>query len=229
MTTTSNLSAIKQYDPTAATAATSSTSATSTKDLTQNFLKMLTAQLQNQDPMSPTDTGTMTTTLAQLNQVDAMNQMNSTMTSLLAQIQSNNFMSLANNVGKYAMAPGSTVNFDGTNSVNLGANFASDSSAAVATITDATGKTIQQYDLGANSAGMLDFAWDGTDASGNKVAAGKYSLSISSTTTSNTTETPAAYVDSQVLSIGKNGSAMQANLADGRSVDPTTINQWLVG
>ena len=228
MTTTSNLSAIAQYNPTATTA-TNNAPATTTKDLTQNFLKMLTAQLQNQDPMAPTDTSTMTTTLAQLNQVDAMNQMNTSMTSLLTQIQSNNFMNMANNVGKYAMAPSSTMNFDGTNSVNLAANFASDSSAGVATITDSTGAVVQQYNLGANPAGMVDFSWDGTNASGAKAPAGRYNISISSTTTTGTTETPASYVDSQVLSIGKNGTALQANLADGRSVDPSTITQWLIG
>jgi len=90
MAVTSNLSSVRQYTP-STTGTSSAPNVTSTKDLTQNFLKMLTTQLQNQDPMNPTDTASMTTQLAQLNMVDGINTMNTTINSLLGQIQTNNF------------------------------------------------------------------------------------------------------------------------------------------
>ena len=226
MAITSNLSAIKQYDPAAATSK-AVQDVTSTKDLTQNFLKMLTVQLKNQDPMNPTDTASMTTQLAQLNMVDGINKMNTSMGSLLSQIQSSDFINMSTTVGKYAMAPGSNINFDGSTPVNLAAKLASDASSVIATITNELGQKVLEVDLGGATAGMVDFSWDGTDMSGNPLAAGLYKLSIASKTTDGKEEKPSSYVSSRVATIGKNGTAVEVNLADGRTLTPADIAQWV--
>ncbi len=227
MATVSNLSLIKQYDPLAAkTAATSDP--TSTKDMTQNFLKMLTAQLQNQDPMNPTDTASMTTQLAQLNMVDGINQMKSTMTSLLSQIQSSDFMNYSSSVGKYAMAASKSLSFDGQTPINLGAQLANDVSSVLATISDEQGNVVAKEILGAHSAGMVNFSWDGTDSNGEPVAAGKYNIALSALSAEGSTLTPESYVASMVAAIGKDSNKNPLlTLADGRAVPPSDIAQWI--
>jgi len=227
MPTVSNVDLIKKYDPLAAkTAATNDP--TSTKDMTQNFLKMLTAQLQNQDPMNPTDTASMTTQLAQLNMVDGINQMKSTMTSLLTQIQSSDFMSYATSVGKNAMAPAKTMTFDGQTPINLGAQLSSDVLSILATITDAQGNVVAKETLGAKSAGMADFSWDGTDSDGNPLAAGVYNISLSAVGVEGEIFSPASYVASMVAAIGKDTNKNTLlTLADGRAVVPSDIAQWI--
>ncbi len=159
MSTLSNLSQIRQYDPNASKA---NYDPTSTKDLTQNFLKMLTAQLQNQDPLNPMDSAGMTTQLAQLNMVDGINKMSTTMTSLLSQIQSTDFINMSTTVGKTAMAEGNKVLFDGQ-SVNLAAKLLNDATSVTATIKDSQGNTVAETDLGQGSAGLFNFIWDGLD------------------------------------------------------------------
>ena len=226
MATVSNLSQIKQYDPTATTTAASDP--TSTKDMTQNFLKMLTAQLQNQDPMNPTDTASMTTQLAQLNMVDGINQMKSTMTSLLTQIQSSDFMNYSSSVGKFAMAAGSTLSFDGQTPVNLGAQLTSDVSSITATVTDSQGNKVAQETLGAHAAGMVDFSWDGTDSNGNTVAAGNYNIALTAANADGSAQTPASFIASMVAAIGKDANKNALlTLADGRSIAPTDVAQWI--
>ena len=69
------ISNIPVYDPSKPVAQTSN-NGTSAKDLSQNFLKMLTVQLQNQDPLNPMDNAAMTAQLAALNQVDGINKLN---------------------------------------------------------------------------------------------------------------------------------------------------------
>ena len=226
MAITSNLSAIKQYDP-AAAASKAVQDVTSTKDLTQNFLKMLTVQLKNQDPMNPTDTASMTTQLAQLNMVDGINKMNTSMGSLLSQIQSSDFINMSTTVGKYAMAPGSNINFDGSTPVNLAANLANDASSVIATITNELGQKVLEVDLGAANAGIVNFSWDGFDTAGNPLAAGAYKLSIASTATDGKDQKASSYVSSRVATIGKNGSDIEVNLADGRTLTPSEIVQWV--
>lgn len=224
---TSNLGAITQYDPAASKTSASSTS-NSTKDMTQNFLKMLTAQLQNQDPMEPTGMGEMTTTMAQLNVVDGINNMSTTLKSLLTQIQSSDFMSQSAVVGKYALSAGDAIQFDGQNYVSMAAEVPEAVSAFTATIADANGQIVKTLDLGASAAGLKEFVWAGLDDAGNPLAAGNYTLSLTAANASGTDVTPTAYVSSMVSSVGRNGTDVALNLIDGRTLAPADVVRWVV-
>jgi flagellar basal-body rod modification protein FlgD len=229
MTTTGPMSNIPVYDPTvAASSATSSSSGTSAADQTQNFLKLLIAQIQNQDPMAPMDASTMTAQMSQLNMVTSMSNMNTSMTAMLNQMQSVNFMNQAALIGHSPEVAGNSISFDGTNSVVLGANAANPLTAVIATITDASGNVVNTASLGTLVAGMKNFAWDGVDASGNKVAAGTYNISISGTNTSGAAESPTTYVASPVAAVSKgtNGDSL-LTLVDGRQIKASTIQQWI--
>jgi len=229
MTTTGPMSNIPVYDPTlAASSATSSSSGTSAADQTQNFLKLLIAQIQNQDPMAPMDASTMTAQMSQLNMVTSMCNMNTSLTAMLNQMQSVNFMNQAALIGHSPEVAGNSISFDGTNSVVLGANTANPLTAVMATITDASGNVVNTASLGTLVAGMKNFAWDGVDASGNKVAAGNYSISISGTNTAGATESPTVYVASPVAAVSKgtNGDSL-LTLVDGRQINASTIQQWI--
>lgn len=223
MSTLSNLSQIRQYDPNASKA---NYDPTSTKDLTQNFLKMLTAQLQNQDPLNPMDSAGMTTQLAQLNMVDGINKMSTTMTSLLSQIQSTDFINMSTTVGKTAMAEGNKVLFDGQ-SVNLAAKLLNDATSVTATIKDSQGNTVAETDLGRGSQGLFNFIWDGLDGEGNTLPGGFYSVSIVAKTAEGNTEYPKVYTSSRVATVGKEGSEIEVTLADGRTIKPSEIEQWV--
>jgi flagellar basal-body rod modification protein FlgD len=229
MTTTGPMSNIPVYDPTvAASSATSSSSGTSAADQTQNFLKLLIAQIQNQDPMSPMDASTMTAQMSQLNMVTSMSNMNTSMTAMLNQMQSVNFMNQAALIGHSPEIAGNSISFDGTNSVVLGANAANPLTSVMATITDASGNVVNTASLGTLVAGMKNFAWDGVDASGKKVAAGTYNISISGTNTSGAAESPTTYVASPVAAVSKgtNGDSL-LTLVDGRQINASTIQQWI--
>jgi len=229
MTTTGPMSNIPVYDPTvAASSATSSSSGTSAADQTQNFLKLLIAQIQNQDPMAPMDASTMTSQMSQLNMVTSMSNMNTSMTAMLNQMQSVNFMNQAALIGHSPEVAGNSISFDGTNSVVLGANAANPLSSVVATITDISGNVVNTADLGTLVAGMKNFAWDGIDSSGNKVAAGNYSISISGKNTAGNSESPTVYVASPVAAVSKgaNGDSL-LTLVDGRQINASTIQQWI--
>ncbi len=217
---------IRTYDPTAA-AAKSSNSATSTQDMAQNFLKMLTVQLQNQDPLNPMDNAQMTSQLAQLNMVDGVNKLNTTMGSLMAQMQAANFMNLSGSVGKTALAAGSDVYFTGQ-PVSMAAKLNDAVASLKATITDSNGQIIDTLDLGPASTGVTDFFWDGSDSQGNQVASGAYKLQLSAKDLQGNDLTPSAYVGAQVASVGVEGTDLKAGLTDGRKVLATDILKWVL-
>jgi flagellar basal-body rod modification protein FlgD len=232
MAITNPLSGIRTYDPTTANKPADATGATSgggtATEQTQNFLKLLIAQIKNQDPMAPMDASTMTAQMSQLNMVSSMANMNTSMTAMLAQMQSVNFMNQAALIGHSPAVAGDGIAFDGTNQVMLGANAANPLKSVIATISDASGNTVNSVDLGSLNAGMSNFLWNGKDTGGNTVAAGMYYLSLTGTNAADATENPTAYVASAVASVskGSNGDAI-LNLLDGRIINSSEVQQWI--
>ena len=199
---------------------------TSAADLSKNFLKILTVQLQNQDPMNPMDNAAMTSQLAQLNQVDGINKLNTSVNSLVAQMQSANFMNLSSSVGKTALAEGSQVYFSG-NAVGMAAKLDTPAASLKAVIRDSNSQIVNQFDFGPTPAGMADFIWDGGDDAGKQMMAGIYTLELTATDAQGKTSAPASYVGAMVASIGQEGTDMKVGLSDGRNILTTDIVKWL--
>ena len=220
-----SISNIPIFDPTKPPASQSS-NGTSSKDLSQNFLRMLTVQLQNQDPLNPMDNAAMTAQLAALNQVDGINKLNTSVTSLVAQMQSANFMNLSSSVGKTALAEGSQIYYSG-NAVGMAAKLDAPADSLKAVIRDGNGQIVNQFDFGPTPAGMSDFIWDGGNDAGKQVASGVYTLELISKDAQGKTSSPKAYVGAMVASIGQEGLDMKVGLSDGRNILTTDIVKWL--
>ena len=216
---------IPVYDRSAPPTPTTS-NGTSAADLSKNFLKMLTVQLQNQDPMNPMDNAAMTSQLAALNQVDGINKLNTSVTALVAQMQSANFMNLSSSVGKTALAEGSQVYFSG-HAVGMAAKLDAPAASLKAVIRDSNSQIVNQFDFGATPAGMTDFIWDGGNDAGKQVASGMYTLELTATDVQGKTSSPTSYVGAMVASIGQEGSDMKVGLSDGRNILTTDIVKWL--
>ena len=226
---TDPLANIRKYDPaTAAQPKTSSGVGGTVTEQTQNFLKLLIAQIQNQDPMAPMDASSMTSQMSQLNMVSSMGDMNKSMTAMLSQMQSVNFMNQAAVIGRSPVVAGSSIAFDGATPVVLGANSVNPLTAAVATIKDASGNTVNSMNMGKLYEGMSNFTWDGKDADGKTMPAGMYYLSISASNTTGGKEVPTSYVSSPVMAVskGSNGEAL-LTLLDGRKINASEIQQWI--
>jgi len=221
-TTVNNIPVYDRFAPPAPT----TSNGTSSADLSKNFLKMLTVQLQNQDPMNPMDNAAMTSQLAALNQVDGINKLNTSVTALVAQMQSANFMNLSSSVGKTALAAGSQVYFSGQ-PVGMAAKLDGPVESLKAVIRDSKKQIVNQFDFGPTPAGMNDFIWDGGNDAGKQMAAGMYTLELTATDAQGKTTSPAAYVGAMVASIGQEGEEMKVGLSDGRSILTTDIVKWL--
>ena len=201
--------------------------ATSTKDLSQNFLRMLTEQLKNQDPMNPMDNAAMTSQLAALNTVDGINRLNTSMSSLVAQMQSANFLNLSNSVGKSALAAGDQIYFTGQ-AVSLGASIDKPAKSLKASILDAAGNTVRSLDLGPQDSGTIDFIWDGRDGQGKAAPTDTtYTLRLEATDAADAVISPKSLIGAAVAAIGKEGEAIKALLSDGRKVAVDDIVKWL--
>jgi flagellar basal-body rod modification protein FlgD len=172
--------------PIPAASTTSTTSGTSTSDSTNAvgsqgyFLQLLVAQMNNQDPLNPMDSSQMTSQLAELNTVQGIQQMSSQLTSLLGDVSTSQSYQASSLVGHTVLVPGTSLALADGQAVGA-VNLAGDADSVTVTIKDSTGTVVKTEDMGKQSAGIVNFAWDGTTDSGATAAAGAYTFSVAAT------------------------------------------------
>ncbi|MCA3015496.1 MAG: flagellar hook assembly protein FlgD [Myxococcaceae bacterium] len=158
---------------------TSATPTGSNKLGKEEFLKLLTAQLANQDPLAPVDNQAFIAQLAQFATVEQQSQMNSTLESLLLAQASSNQTNVANLVGKDITFASSSVRLNGTDGVDLNARLSGEATKVSAIIKDENGKVVRSITVeGRRAAGEVSLQWDGRDARGNQLPAGDYSVTF---------------------------------------------------
>lgn len=221
-----NIPGLKFYEPKTQTG-TSTLTGTSTTELQTNFLKMLTVQLQNQDPMNPMESAEMTSQLAQLNMVDGINTMNKTMTSLLSMMQAADFVNYSTTVGRSALVSGNEMIFDGQHPVTFALQFPESVPKSNLQITDASGNIVKTMDLGAVKTDLMNMFWDGLDKEGQALPPGKYRI-VAKGTDGTRDVAPSTFVSSMVAAVGRSGNDINLTLANGKQILPKDVVQWVI-
>ena len=229
--TTTNVGAlpsgIPSYDPTAAAASKTATAlGTSAADTQDYFMKMLLAQIQNQDPLNAQDPSQMTSQLTQLNTASGVEKLNTSMASMLSQMSAQSFMSDAALIGSSVIAPGSSLTLDAKNSVDFGVNVSSDSTQTTIKVLAADGSVVDELSLGAMTKGTHRFAWDGAGYNGQRAAAGQYRLQVVAADAAGAAVTAKTLTAGVVRGVGRDSSGgVELLTTDGRSVAPADLIQ----
>ena len=179
------------------------------------FLELLVAQLNNQDPLSPQENGEFIAQLAQFSTVEGIEKMNSTMDAMATSFQSSQALQASSMVGRTVVIPSEQAMVDTETGFTGQLVLPTASPAVSVNVYDAAGSLVAGIPLGAQETGIHEFDWDGLDSSGNPLPAGKYRFeaqaSINGESTQLATLLP-ANVDSVSLGVG-HGGEMVLNLA----------------
>ena len=163
-------------------AASSTTSSSSNNTLGQDdFLTLLVAQLQNQDPLNPADATEFTAQLAQYSQLEQLFNLNDAMEELTSTTAKSQSISALNLIGQEVVVEGDDLTIDAGESVNLGYQVEGTVTGLNLIIKNSSGKIVDTIAATDLSAGNHFINWDGKDANGNAVAAGNYSFTLSAT------------------------------------------------
>lgn len=171
-------------DVTSATGATSATSTTANStgnspvastDYT-TFLKMMTTQIQNQDPLNPVSADQFAVQLATFAQVQQQTMTNDLLTQQLAQNKLDSLSQMVGWVGKEARIA-APAHFDGTTAITLSPNPAVSADRAVLVVKNAAGAEVSRTQIPLGSA---DYQWQGRDNTGAALPAGNYDLALES-------------------------------------------------
>lgn len=202
---------------TAATAATGDIFAAlngkTTGTVTQNeagsadrFLKLLVAQMQNQDPLNPLDNAQVTTQMAQINTVDGISKLNENVQALGTQFVQFQALQGAALVGREVSVSGDRLLVaDGHG--GGGFELASSADRVRVEVLTAAGRIVTTQELGARSAGRHSFEWpsgEHTDSEGLRFRV------VASSGSTTVTATPLML--DRVLSVSANGSRLELDL-----------------
>ena len=158
-----------------------------TEDL-DNFLTILTTQLQHQDPLEPLDTHEFTQQLVQFSSVEQLIAQNKNLESIIELQQNAMAISAVSYMGTEVSAAGQENMLEGGQS-SFSYTLPQNAAAASATITNETGSTVY-YGAAETTSGTHSFSWDGNSTTGVAQPEGKYQLTINATNSDGQPITP---------------------------------------
>lgn len=215
-----------------AASAAASTASVSGNDNEQRFLKLLVAQLNNQDPLNPMQNAELTSQLAQMSTVSGIEKLNSTLSGLVSQTGSNQVLQAASLIGSHVLSPGNTLTTttpasgaDPTPQA-FGVELPGSAADVQIKIVDASGKTVRTIDAGSMNSGVNAVTWDGKDDQGNAVPAGSYTFTVAAANGS-TAVSSTALTFAQVAAVKQGTSGVMLELASGQSIGLSDVRMYL--
>jgi flagellar basal-body rod modification protein FlgD len=164
-----------------------------------DFLQLITAQMKDQNPLSPSDPTQFVTQLEGMSQVSAMQSMQGSM-------QASAIMSGTSLIGRSVLAPGSQATLATGGGIGGAVNAPAGTTQLSVNVQDSTGATVDTFNVTPAATGLTSFVWNGATSTGGTAPAGTYTIGVTAT------------VDgaSQPL------NPMVVNKVDSVLVDPTT-------
>jgi flagellar basal-body rod modification protein FlgD len=197
---------------TATQVATSSANTTDAAASQDRFLKLLVAQLNNQDPMNPMDNAQMTSQMAQINTVSGIQQLNETMKNMASQFNTMQALQGATLVGKGVLVESNTLTVkDGVaaGAVELG----NKADKVTVKVLSPGGQLLDTIEMGAKDAGLHGFQWDASTFQG----PGSPTFKVESTLKGANVPTTSLALDT-VLAVSSTSGGLSLELAGRKAV-----------
>jgi flagellar basal-body rod modification protein FlgD len=147
------------------------------------FLKLLVAQMRNQDPLNPLDNAQVTSQMAQISTVEGIAKLNATLATLRTGFDASQNLQAASMVGRHVLADGNALALardaaTGAGVARGGYLLESAADGLILTVKSAAGAVVHRAELGAQDAGLHVFEWDGLADDGTPAAEGSYSFEV---------------------------------------------------
>jgi flagellar basal-body rod modification protein FlgD len=189
----------------------------------EDFFRLMTTQLQNQDPTKPMDNENFLAQIAQFSIVSGVGDLQKSFDSLSQSLVSNQALQATNLVGRQVLAPTGVASLDANGALKGSVDLPVASNQVTINIQDASGQTVRRLEMGSQAAGPVPFQWNGIRDDGQFATPGKYFLTAEAVTTDGQTEAVDTLVASTVRSVtlNKDGGLM----LDLDGVGPLDFNQ----
>lgn len=193
------------------------------------FLKLLVAQMRNQDPLNPMDNAQVTTQLAQINTVRGIEELNAKVGDLLKSGQQGEMLGSVGMMGRQVIVPGDRFDYKpgaAGQPARFGFDPGSPASTATVELLDPAGKVVMTRELRDVAAGTQILEWDGRGADGRAVAAGAMTVRVTAFQ-GNTPLTATPLVPARVVGLSQTAGGTQVQLEGGAKASSQDVRMVL--
>jgi flagellar basal-body rod modification protein FlgD len=145
--------------------------------LEDKFMTLLLTQVRNQDPLNPLDNTQMTSQLAQISTVNGIDKLNTTVQQMSASFLAAQQLQAGSLIGRGVLSQGNSIALAGGKAAG-GLILDQPADDVLVQVLGPAGERLATIDLGARSAGVNAFTWDGKSDGGAVVPDGTYAFQV---------------------------------------------------
>jgi flagellar basal-body rod modification protein FlgD len=194
----------------------------------EDFIKLMTTQMNHQDPMKPMEDGKFLSDMAQFSTVSGLSEIKTAFNSLANSLKSSQALQASSMVGRQVLVPGTNSTYsegkDMRGAVDLDANVAD----LKVSIMDDKGALVKEINLGTKAAGVIHFTWDGKLADGKQAMSGNYQIRAEGLVDGKGQSQKTLITDNvQSVSLGQGGQGVSLTLANAGSAGLADVKEIL--
>ncbi|MBM4217665.1 MAG: flagellar hook assembly protein FlgD [Gammaproteobacteria bacterium] len=187
------------------------------------FLKLMMAQLKNQDPLEPMENGEFLGQMAQFSTVNSIGEMSKQLQGLSDQMASSRMLSSGSLIGRSVLSSGNYGDLIEGKSLDGAVRLTAPVDGAVVYIRNAIGQVMETFELGPAGAGDYPFSWDGSLPGGVNAMPGRYQVDVS-VSRGGKTEAAKALLYIPVNSVSMRGQDIVLNLQNGTQIPLSQVS-----
>lgn len=211
------------------TTAASARGTNKTSELNQDdFLKLMVAQLENQDPTSPQDNAAFLGQIAQFSTVSGVQDLVDGFGDLSSVLYANQALTAAGLVGEKVVTDSNVALLKPDQTLDATIDIPSNATGVTLYIQDISGRLVHTQPLGPALQGDLKVQWDGTNAEGVRLPEGQYRISAEAVMAGQNRSIP-VYTHNLVdsVTIDSSGKGVRLNLDGGAQVGMSNVRSFL--
>ncbi|WP_127476391.1 flagellar hook assembly protein FlgD [Sulfurivermis fontis] len=190
-----------------------------------DFMKLMIAQMQNQNPMDPMDNGDFIAQLAQFSSTSGIQDLNASFTGLAESLQSYQALQASGLVGRSVLIMSDSAQLNSGGNISGMISLEATTPQLTVGIYDQSGALVRRMPMGMQSEGMVSFHWDGIADDGSAVPEGVYEVRAEALIEGKMTAMGTLiYNDVESVSISSRGGVL-LNLAGVGTVDLSKVYQ----
>ncbi|MHC1700632.1 MAG: flagellar hook assembly protein FlgD [Humidesulfovibrio sp.] len=221
MSVVSNSGILGQYEAQLAASVT-----THKTNMDQNdFLKLLVAQLEHQDPLNPMDDKDMTAQLAQFSSLEQLTNIKTGIQSLVDAQNQGSMLNAVGFIGKAVKADGFNLSKTGETTSTVYYSLGESVANMQVNIYAQDGTLVRTDVIGSKQAGEFQYNWDGKNTDGVSMADGTYGVAIVAEDSSGAPVLVQSKISGEVTGLVTYNGTTLLQLKDGRTVDIASVTE----
>ena len=194
----------------------------------EDFIKLMTTQMNNQDPMKPMENGDFLSEMAQFSTVSGLKEIKDAFNGLATSLKSNQALQASSMVGRKVLVPGTMSTFSEGTPMKGGVEIEQDVADVKINVMNDQGALVKEIDLGNKSAGVAHFSWDGMLDENKKAMSGNYSIRAIGMIDGQPESLKTLITDTvQSVSLGTAGNGVSLTLANAGSAGLADVKEIL--